>query len=86
MASDGGEVPVGSTVTGGQQQASVAVFAESIEDGLYRCEEHCPVSNEGSALCGEAEMVETMEGKFTLRCTEIRGVKGYQVQVRSIQL
>jgi hypothetical protein len=74
MAPDCGEVSVGSTVTGGQQQASVAVFAESIEDGLYRCEEHYPVSNEGSALCGEAEMVETMQGKITLRCAEIRGV------------
>jgi hypothetical protein len=85
MASDCGEVSIGPTAAGGQQQASVAVFAESIENGLYRSEEHYPFANEGSVLCGEAVMVEAMEGKITLRRAEVRGVKGHQVQVRSIQ-
>jgi hypothetical protein len=79
-------VSIGSAAAGGQQQASVAVFAESIEDGFYRGEEHYPFANEGSALCGEAVVIETMEGEITPRCAEIRGVKGHQVQVCSVQL
>jgi hypothetical protein len=85
MAPDCGEVSIGSTVAGGQQQASVAVFAESIDNGLYRGEEHYTFANDGSALCGKAVMIDTMEGKITPLCAEIRGVKGYKVQVRSIQ-
>jgi hypothetical protein len=61
MAPDCGKVSIGSAAAGGQQQASVAVFAESIEDGFYRGEEHYPFANEGSALCGEAVVIETME-------------------------
>jgi hypothetical protein len=39
-----------STVAGGQQQASVVLFAESIQNGLCRSEEHDPFANEGSVL------------------------------------
>jgi hypothetical protein len=79
MAPNCGEVSIGSGVAGSQQQASVAVFPESIEDSFYRSEKHYPFANKGSALCGEAVMIETMEGKISPRCAEIRGVKGYQV-------
>jgi hypothetical protein len=86
VAPNCGEVSIGSAVAGGQQQASVAVFAESIENGFYRSEEHYPLANEGSVLCGKAVMIETMEGKIIPLCAEIRGIKGHQVQVCSIQL
>jgi hypothetical protein len=79
-------VSIGSIVTGGQQQASMAVSAESIEDDFYRREEHYASANEGCVLCGEAVMIETMQGKIASLCAEIRGVKRDQVQVCSIRL
>jgi hypothetical protein len=86
MAPDCGEVSIGSAAAGGQQHASVSVFAESIENGFCGGEEHYPFANEGSALSGEAVMIKTMEGKISPRCAEIRGVQVHQVQVCSIQL
>jgi hypothetical protein len=82
-----GRVSIGSIVACCQQQASVAVCAtEAVNYGLYRSEEHNPFANEGSVLCSEAEMIETMEGKVPPLCAEIRGVKGDEVQVCSIHL
>jgi hypothetical protein len=79
MAPDCGEVSIGSSAAGGQQQASEVVLPESFENSFCRSEKNYPFANKGSALCGEAVMIETMEGKVSPRCAEIRGVKGYQV-------